>query len=290
MAHQQAELVNQRVQIHGCQRRFGRSRKIQNPLHDPVEVPELFIHDPGVLRARIVGREFQVERVKQHFHYRERIADFVRDLGRQQAQRGQLFVLAQLLLHVHHPFVEPRPLDGDRRQLCERGKNPNLTVGVNVGTRRVNAERADGVSAEKQWNTQQRNQSLLSRNFDMLVAPGGLHVLHMDGFLAPHHRAQKTFPDTQARLLNVVFAGAKTRAQIQPRPRLIQHHQRAHFRLHQHTRFTGDGVQRLVEVQGGIDCAADTGERLEQARFKPQLLVKPCVLNHPRGLGGERFE
>ena len=104
--------------------------------------------------------------------------------------------------------------------------------------------------ADQNPNTQQRNQSLLSRNFDMLVAPGGLHILHMDGFLAPHHRAQKTFPDTQARLLNVVFAGAKTRAQIQPRPRLIHHHQRAHFRLHQPTRFPGDGVQRLVQVEG----------------------------------------
>ena len=52
----------------------------------------------------------------EHFHHRERIADFVRHLRREQAQGGKFFVLTQLLLHIHHPLVKPGFFDGNGRQ------------------------------------------------------------------------------------------------------------------------------------------------------------------------------
>ena len=56
----------------------------------------------------------------QKLHHCERIADFVRDLGGEQAERGKFFVLPQLLLDVHGPFVKPRLFNGDAGQFRQR--------------------------------------------------------------------------------------------------------------------------------------------------------------------------
>ena len=83
----------------------------------------------------------------EHLHNRQRIADFVRDLRRQQAQRGELFILAQLLFHIHHPLVEPGLLDGNGGQFGQGREDANLLIGEAVRQAGIDAERADGLAA-----------------------------------------------------------------------------------------------------------------------------------------------
>ena len=128
MAREQAQVLDQLVHIHRRQLGFSVSGKIQDPLHDPVQLIHLLPDDLRVRGARIVRREPQIERVVEHLHHRERIADLVRHLRRQQAERGELLVLAQLLLDVHDPLVEPGLLDRHGRQLRQGGQNADFLV------------------------------------------------------------------------------------------------------------------------------------------------------------------
>ena len=57
--------------------------------------------------------------------------------------------------------------------------------------------------------------------------------------------------------------------------------------MHQFAGLLGDGAQGFIQIQGGIDRAADTGERFEQHHFQPQLFIEPGVVNHPGGLNRE---
>ncbi len=136
--HQQGQFVHQFVEIDRRQLRLSRAGEIKNLLHDCVQVLNLLVNDSGVLGSRIAGRKLQVQRMVQHLHHRERVADFMRDLGGEQAKSGKLFVLAQLLLDVHHPLVEPGLLDGNGRQLGQRAENADLFIGKTVGLARIN--------------------------------------------------------------------------------------------------------------------------------------------------------
>ncbi len=59
MTHEQAEFVNQFVQIHRRELRFGRAGKRQDPLHDFVQVFDFGINQPGILGARIAVGKLQ---------------------------------------------------------------------------------------------------------------------------------------------------------------------------------------------------------------------------------------
>ena len=93
----------------------------------------------------------------QQLHHRERIADFVRDLGGEQAERGQFFVPPQLLLHVHNPFVKPRLFNRNRGQFRQRAQDADFLVGKIVGLPGVDVQCADDPAGEKQRHAQQRN-------------------------------------------------------------------------------------------------------------------------------------
>ena len=153
--HQQSEFVNQFVQIHRRKFRFRRAREVQNLLHDFVQVLDFRVNDPGVLRARVAVGKFQIQRVIQQLHHRERIADFVRDLGGEQAERGQFFVLPQLLLHVHDALVKPRLFNRNGRQFRQRAQNADFLVGKIVRPAGINIQRADGLAGKQQRHAQQ---------------------------------------------------------------------------------------------------------------------------------------
>ena len=70
----------------------------------------------------------QVERMIQHFHHGERISDFVGHFGGEEPEGGELFVLPQLLFHIHDSLVEPGFFDGDGGQFRQRGENPDFLV------------------------------------------------------------------------------------------------------------------------------------------------------------------
>src|SRR5688572_30496579 len=112
----------------------------------------------------------QVERVKEHFDDRERIADFVRDFGGEQTQRGKLFVLAELFLDIDDSFVEAGLFNRDPGKLGERGENANFLVRKAVGFARINTQRADACPRKNERNTEERDQPLLASHLDMLVA------------------------------------------------------------------------------------------------------------------------
>ncbi len=80
-----------------------------------------------IMRASLArgspGGNFRSQRMVEHLHHRERIADFVGDLGGEQAEGRELLVLAQLLLDVHHALIEAGLLDGDGGQLGQGGED-----------------------------------------------------------------------------------------------------------------------------------------------------------------------
>ena len=57
--------------------------------------------------------------------------------------------------------------------------------------------------------------------------------------------------------------------------------------MHQLAGFAGDGVERVVEAERGIDGAADVGERLEEACLLAELFKDPGVADHAGGLARE---
>ena len=83
---QQTQLLDQLVQVHRRQLRLGRAGKIQDLLHDPVQLLDLLVDDARVLRARVALGELQIQRVVEHLQHRQRIANLMRHLGRQQAR------------------------------------------------------------------------------------------------------------------------------------------------------------------------------------------------------------
>jgi len=78
--------------------RFGAAGEVEDLFHDAVEQIHFLSHDLDVSCARVIGGEFQVHRMKEQLHDRERIANLMRHLGREQAERGQFFILPELFL------------------------------------------------------------------------------------------------------------------------------------------------------------------------------------------------
>ncbi len=88
VADEQTQFINQFIQIHRREFWFRCARKIQNLLHDFIQMFDFCFNDARVFCARIAGGKFQIQRVIKQFHHRERIADFVRDFGGQKSERG----------------------------------------------------------------------------------------------------------------------------------------------------------------------------------------------------------
>ena len=108
---QQAKILDDLIYIHRRGFGFRAAREVEDLLHDLVQQLHLVAHDPYILGPRIAPRKLQVERVEQHLHHRQRIADLMRDFGGEQAEGAQLFRLPQLFLDIDNAFVEPGLLD-----------------------------------------------------------------------------------------------------------------------------------------------------------------------------------
>ena len=223
----------------------------------------------------------------EHFHHGQRIADFVRDLRREQAERGKFFVLAHLFLDIHDPFIEPRLFDGNGGQIGERGENADFFVREDVRRAGIDAQRADGLPAENQRHAQQRDQSSAPGDVHVLITAGDLNVFHLQRFFAPHHDAEQALGGAEPGFVEVGFAGAVARAEVEPFAGVVQQQQGAHFAGHQLARLAGNDIERVVEVERRVDGLADPDEQFEQAGLEPQLLVEPGIVND---LGGLRAE
>ena len=104
------------------------------------------------------GAKFQPEGMVEHFHDGEGIADFVGDLGGEQAEGGKFFVLTQLLLDIHDALVEAGLFHGDGRQFRQGAQDVDFLVGKTAGLAGIDVERADGLAAKNQRRAQERNQ------------------------------------------------------------------------------------------------------------------------------------
>ncbi len=143
---------------------------------------------------------------------------------------------------------------------------------------------------KKERHAQQRRQSFAPGHRDILIAAGDLHVLDLQWLFSPHDDAVQTFLDADSGRLKIGVAGAETGAQLQPFASLVEQHQGAHLGAHQHAAFAGDDLQRVIQIEGGAERLADAGQRLEQAGFEAELLVKPGIVNYLGGLAGQRLQ
>ena len=226
------------------------------------------------------GENSRPQRVVEHFHDRERIANFMRDLRREQAQGGKFFVLTQLLLDIHHALVEPGFFDGDGRQFRQGGQDVDFLVGKTAGLAGINVERADGLPAENQRRAQQGNQPFAPGHVDVLIERGGLHVFQLHRLFAADDDAQETFVHAQARFVQIGWSRRRKLARKSSHsPGFIQHQQRAHARLHQRAGFAGDELQGFIDVEGGIDGSADADQRFQQPGLEAGLFEEPGVVN-----------
>ena len=136
VAREQAQIVQQLVDVDRAQFRLGAAGKIQDLLHDFVQVLHFLAQDGVVLDPRIARRELQAEGMVEHFHDGERIADFVGDFGREQAEGGKFFILTQLLLDIHDALVEAGLFHGHGRQFGQGAQDVDFLVGKTAGLRR----------------------------------------------------------------------------------------------------------------------------------------------------------
>src|ERR1039458_1047480 len=118
----------------------------------------------------------------------------MRHFGSQQAERGQLLILAQLLFHIHHPFVELRLLDGDGGQLRQGREDVNFFVREAVWLAGIDAECADRLATIQQRHAEQRHQALAPRHLHAFIPAGHLHVLDLQRLLSPHHDPEIALP------------------------------------------------------------------------------------------------
>src|SRR2546422_1023259 len=107
--------------------------------------------------------------MKKHFHDRKRITDFMRHFGSEQANRGELFALAQLFLDIDDALVKTCLFQGDSREISKGGKYAHLFVRKAMRFARIDVQRADYLPIENQWHAQERNESFPSGNFDVLI-------------------------------------------------------------------------------------------------------------------------
>jgi hypothetical protein len=104
---------------------------------------ELFTDDAHVGLARIVGREIDPETTVEKFEDREWVADFVGDLGGEEAQGREAFVFAEGIFALENAGVEAGILQGDS---AERGEGSEETFLVVI--KAVDAIGEDGEHAE----------------------------------------------------------------------------------------------------------------------------------------------
>ena len=83
---EQAQVVDQLVEVHRRHAGLGAAGEVEDLFDDLVQVIHLLAHDAGILGARVGRWKFQVERMIEHLHHRERIADLVGDLGGQESE------------------------------------------------------------------------------------------------------------------------------------------------------------------------------------------------------------
>src|SRR5688572_14946731 len=75
----------------------GGFREVEHAQDDGLELVEFFVDDALVGVPRIVLREIEAEAAVQELDDGKRVSDFVRDLGGEEAEGGELLVLAQRL-------------------------------------------------------------------------------------------------------------------------------------------------------------------------------------------------
>ncbi len=106
----------------------GSLGEAQHAGDDRLKLVEFFTDHTDIGAAGIVFGKFQVEVAKKKFDDREGIADFVGDLGGEEAEGGELLVFAQRLFTFENAGVEAGVLQGDGTEAGERGKEAFLVV------------------------------------------------------------------------------------------------------------------------------------------------------------------
>jgi hypothetical protein len=137
----------------------------------------------------------------EHLHDGQRIADFVGDLGREQAEGGEFFVLTQLLLDIHDALVEAGLFHGDGRQFRQGAQNVDFLVGKTARLAGIDIERADGLPAKNQRRAQQRNQPFAPRHVHVLIKGRGWTFSSCIGFLRRKTMPRKLSPRLSLGLL-----------------------------------------------------------------------------------------
>ena len=133
----------------------------------------------------------------------------------------------------------------------------------------------------------QRDQTFSPGKFNILVTGIGLNIGDLQRLFAPDDDANQTFLDSKAGFFDIGIARAIAGTQIQPLTGVIEQHERAHSRTHEFAGFAGDDAQSFVQIQCGIDGAADAGQGLEEHHLQAQLFVEPGIVNDLGRLQGE---
>ena len=112
VAGEQRQLLKQGIDLDGGEVWLGAAREDEDLFDDLVQVLDLAAHDFRVAGPRVAFGETQIERVIKHLHHRERIADFMGDLGGEQAEGGKFLIAPHPFLDLDDVLVEPGFLDG----------------------------------------------------------------------------------------------------------------------------------------------------------------------------------
>ena len=117
--------------------------EIEHACDDGFQLVEFFTDDAHVGVAGIFWGEIDPEAAVEEFKDRERVADFVGDLGGKEAEGGEAFVFAEGIFALENAGVEAGILQGDGAERGEGGEEAFLVV-----IKAVDAIREDGEDAE----------------------------------------------------------------------------------------------------------------------------------------------
>ena len=150
--------------------------ELEHARDDGFELVKFLADDADIGAAGVVLGEIEAEVAVKEFDDGERIADFVGDLGREQAEGGELLVLAEGVLALKNAGVEPRILEGDGGERRERGEEAFLVVVVAVGVVGEDAEDADGLVFPEHGNGEEGPERGMAGEIDDVDVFGRLDV------------------------------------------------------------------------------------------------------------------
>ena len=135
-----------------ARRRF---RETEHARDDRFELVEFFADHAHVGAARIALRKIDAEATVEQFQNGERVANFMRDLGGEQAEGGEAFVFAEHVLALEHARVEAGVFERDGAEARERGAEAFFVVVETAKAVGENREHAEDFVVEDQRRREQ---------------------------------------------------------------------------------------------------------------------------------------